>query len=222
MAAVGRRSVAACLPLLALLPGCRLIRTSAVQGGAEAGGPGGSAAAADPQARAASLWDARIVPYLQGKAGPFEALQAQIASDPAGALRAHGYRQSTTDAPPVYIARLEGRIAAADTASMAGTVDVAGGGSDKAIAQVQIGPVIRGTALRDALAFVSFDQFANQIDYADFARALDHIVRDRVVHGVPRTGLVGRHVSVLGVFRAPMAGALALVTPAVFTLGGPG
>ena len=208
----------ACLPLLALLPGCRLVKTSALHANA-ASDAGGGAAAGDPQARAASLWAPKIVPYLQAKAGAFDALMAQIGSDPAGALQAHGYKPSTTDAPPVFIARIDGKIVAADTASMAGTVDVATGAAAKAVAQLQIGPVIRGTALRDALPFVSFDQFANQIDYADFAKALDHIVRDRVVKQVPRSGLVGQRVSAIGVFRAPSTGTLPLLTPATFTLG---
>ena len=31
---------------------------------------------------------------------------------------------------------------------------------------LQIGPVIFGTALRDALPFIAFGDFVNQIDYA--------------------------------------------------------
>ena len=34
---------------------------------------------------------------------------------------------------------------------------------------LQIGPVLRGTSIRDALPTVSFDQFVNQIQYADVA-----------------------------------------------------
>lgn len=214
-----RRLAAACLLSASfLLPGCRFVRTSSLHG-SDAGSTDGTAGSTDPQARVAALWAPKILPYLQAKAAPFAALQAQLASDPEGALRDHGYKPKTTDAPPVYIVRIEGRIVAADTASMAGTVDVATGGAAKATLRLQIGPVIRGTALRDALPFVSFDQFANQIDYADFAKALDHRVRDTVVKNVPRTGLVGRSVSAVGVFRAPASGELPLVTPSALTLG---
>ena len=38
---------------------------------------------------------------------------------------------------------------------------------------MQIGPAMRGTALRDALDFVSFNDFNNQIDYAQFGKAFN-------------------------------------------------
>jgi predicted lipoprotein len=38
---------------------------------------------------------------------------------------------------------------------------------------LQLGPVIRGTALRDALPFIQFSQFVNQLDYARAGNALN-------------------------------------------------
>jgi predicted lipoprotein len=38
---------------------------------------------------------------------------------------------------------------------------------------VLTGPVIRGTALRDALPFIQFSQFTNQLEYARVANALN-------------------------------------------------
>jgi len=38
---------------------------------------------------------------------------------------------------------------------------------------IETGPVIRGTALRDALPFIQFSQFTNQLEYARVANALN-------------------------------------------------
>ncbi len=38
---------------------------------------------------------------------------------------------------------------------------------------MQIGPVIRGTTLRDVLPFIDFTAFRNQIDFAELARGLN-------------------------------------------------
>jgi predicted lipoprotein len=38
---------------------------------------------------------------------------------------------------------------------------------------IQTGPVIRGTALRDALPFIQFSQFTNQLEYARVANVLN-------------------------------------------------
>ena len=42
---------------------------------------------------------------------------------------------------------------------------------------LQIGPVLRGTALRDALEFVKFGDFVNQIAFAEVATALNERAR---------------------------------------------
>ena len=40
---------------------------------------------------------------------------------------------------------------------------------------VQIGPAMRGTAIRDALDFVSFNDFTNQIDFARYRQGVQHL-----------------------------------------------
>ncbi len=45
---------------------------------------------------------------------------------------------------------------------------------------LQIGPVVFGTALRDALSFIQFGDFVNQIQYAQVSRALN----DRASKGI--------------------------------------
>ena len=41
------------------------------------------------------------------------------------------------------------------------------------IAAIQIGPVLRGTALRDALEFVRFTDFVNQFEFAGVANGAE-------------------------------------------------
>jgi predicted lipoprotein len=43
----------------------------------------------------------------------------------------------------------------------------------KSLVALQVGPVMRGTALRDAVGFIQFDQFANQLQFADVANQLN-------------------------------------------------
>jgi predicted lipoprotein len=71
-----------------------------------------------------------------------------------------------------------GKVVRVDTASATGlaTVNLEGGGT----AVLQIGPVIRGTAVRDALPFIQFSQFVNQLEFARVGNALN----DRVARGL--------------------------------------
>jgi predicted lipoprotein len=91
-----------------------------------------------------------------------------------------------------------GVIAAVDRQSRVGVLRVRVAGSRPATVAIQIGPVIRGTALRDASPFIQFSDFTNQSDFAAAANALnDHVLRE-VIAAVPLDGLVGRTVTFVG------------------------
>ena len=94
--------------------------------------------------------------------------------DEAGAK--FGYRAKSEGTPWTLMVKIEGSIVAADTESRAATIGVDATGQGKTDAIVQIGPAMRGTAIRDALDFVSFNDFTNQIDFAQFGKAFNTYV----------------------------------------------
>lgn len=78
--------------------------------------------------------------------------------------------------------------------------------------RIQVGPVLTGTALRDAVAIIDFNQFLNQMDYAAAARALNEQVREQVLADVDPEALSGAEVSFVGAFtREP--GDIVTITP---------
>jgi predicted lipoprotein len=112
------------------------------------------------------------------------------------------------------VGRLEGTVLSANVESRAAAMEIAlaaGGGVD---AIVQIGPVIRGTALRDALDFVKFGDFTNQIEFAQFGKALNAYVQRATLEKLPRSALVGKRVKVLGAYTAAAGDAPPLIAPA--------
>jgi predicted lipoprotein len=194
------------------LGGCKLVAKTDATAAAAQGTSAG--AATDPTAMARAMWSAKVVPYLESKAGPFNDVRAMIKQSPDAAGQKFGYRERAEGVPWTMIARLEGAVTAANTESRAATVDVDTDGDGTADAAVQIGPVIRGTALRDSLDFVSFGSFTNQIDFAQFGKALNTEMADKILSSVPRENLVGRKISVVGVFPLDPAAAKPLITPA--------
>ena len=81
--------------------------------------------------------------------------------------------------------------------------------------------MIRGTALRDAVDFIQFGDFTNQIQFADVANALNDRVLATTLAHVDPAGLKGRHVQVLGVAwrqQASAADALPFVVPVQFSI----
>jgi predicted lipoprotein len=86
---------------------------------------------------------------------------------------------------------------------------------------VQIGPVLRGTAIRDALPFITFSDFTNQLDYADVASALNaRVLRTALAH-VDAHALRGQTMSVTGAIAPLGADPRAWqIVPVIMTLEG--
>jgi predicted lipoprotein len=201
--------------LAAALPGCKIIKTpTAEEKAAQA-----AKSAFDPAAKVDAIWQSQAVPDLEKRAGDLKTVMQAVASNPdeAGAKFGNPRKQSTS--PWTYAVKLTGKVVAADTATRAATLDVDVDGDGKADAKVQIGPAIRGTALRDALDFVDFNEFKNQIEWAQFGKAFNEKANTSFLAALPRDGLTGKTVNITGAFPLPTSGQLPLITPSALTLG---
>lgn len=210
------RAAALAVVIVAALPGCKIIKTPTAEEKAAAA----AASAFDPAREVDRIWQDKVVPHLEARAGTLAAVQAAAAAAPDAAGATFGNPAKQASAPWTYAVRLEGAVVSADTASRAGTLGIDTTGDGKADALVQIGPAIRGTALRDVLDFVNFNSFKNQIEWAQFGKAFNARVNTTVLKDLPREGLVGRRLAVTGAYPLPRAGELPLVTPSALTLGG--
>ena len=199
-----------------LLSSCRFVPTSEVQALASAEAPD---AGFNPDRMVASIWASKVVPYFDKKAGPFAEVRNLAAASPDEAGAKFGYRPKSGDVPWTFLVRLEGAVVEANTESRAATIGVDTTGKGKTDAIVQIGPAMRGTAIRDALDFVSFNDFTNQIDFARYGKAFNLYVNREVLEKLPRDALVGRKVTVLGAYPFSSPADTPLVTPVEITLG---
>jgi len=91
-------------------------------------------------------------------------------------------------------------------------------GLDERIA-LQVGPVVRGTALRDATGAAPFDQFSNQLDYADVSKELNTRAVKAALAGIDLAGLPGKTITFFGAITFdPRSKAPVLVTPVKIVL----
>jgi len=149
---------AAALPLA----GCKIVQIA----DQEAAAPVGFDAADYAQ----GIWTAQALPHFSSSARPAAEVIPAIISDLPGAGTSFGYRAGE-GSPWSFIVSGSGTVVAKNTESRAGTLDVTVDGIADPVV-LQIGPVIRGNAVRDALPFVAFKDFTNQIEYANAGKAL--------------------------------------------------
>ena len=181
---------------------------------AQAGAAG--APAFDAKAAVDAMWDSKVIPAVAAMATDFSALKKAMQTPSEAALAAHGHRENGEGAPWNLAASATGRVLAVDTTVGAGTADIDVDGDGRADLQIQIGPVLRGSALRDSLPFVSFTAYSNQIDFAQLANALNDRAYATTLQGVDRATLAGRRVSLVGVFTVDPAADLPLLTVTAF------
>ncbi len=173
---------------------------------------GQSAKGYDPRAEVETIWASKAAPAIEALAGDFSELQKAIQTNVDAAGAKHGHREKAEGAPWYFAAKVRGTIVQTDTELSAGTADVDVNGDGKADIQLQIGPVVKGTAIRDILSFLSFSNYPSQIEFAQLANALNDKAYESALKQVNRETLKGRQVDVVGVFAGNDASALPVMT----------
>jgi predicted lipoprotein len=155
-----------------------------------------------------SIWSAKLLPSIDNAAADLRTFLDAYAKSPSEALSRFGRRESNG---ATYLSvKGTGRVIAVDTHSKVGLalVDVPpfDGRPDVTI---QVGPVMRGTSLRDATGLVRFTDFVNQLQYADVANELNDRVLKLVIAPLPLTSLAGKIVA----FEGTATGELSAMPP---------
>lgn len=154
----------------------------------------------DAKAFVEAMWDSELVPYAREHAVDLTMLIHELAGDEAKASAEYGKRQVAEGAPFNFVAKSEAFVLSVDTVSRVGTVELDLNGDTVMDAVLQIGPVFKGTSIRDALPFIKFDQFVNQLDFALLSSELNIRVRDSVLAGFDFSSGVGERLSFIGFF----------------------
>lgn len=198
------------LPLVVLVEGCQLVKNDTDNGkkATVSGSSGG-----DMSALVDEIWPDQVMPYIRDAGTDFAELKSAIANNLDSAGSSFGYRPSSEGSPWNFTTRIKGEIVAAKTDTRAATVDVDMDRDGSADAVIQLGPVIRGTTLRDVLPFIDFTSFTDQIEFAQLSRALNTKAFDTVLADVSRDDLVGKSVTALGAFTMRNPGDTVLITP---------
>ncbi|MFT4148816.1 MAG: DUF2291 family protein [Paracoccaceae bacterium] len=201
----------ACVAALGLT-GCKIVKTRPADEQAPATDASGD------DARIASIlaesFDARLLPLIAEKGRPVADVRAAIA---AGIDGAGGSRGPGGGAPWNFAVKGQGKVTAANLTSRARTLDVDTDGDGKGDLTLQLGPVVKGTSLRDfAPQVYDFTAFRDQIEFAKLGRALNDRAAGALT--VPEGDPTGKDVTFTGVVPLKKADDPWLVMPVTLTV----
>jgi len=155
-----------------------------------------------------SIWDSKLVPAILKSAPDARTLLDALAASPDAAAQKYGHREGSGEW--YFTVKGTGRALKADTTSRNGLllVDIAPF-DGKADVWIHIGPVIRGSALRDATGIIRFNDFANQIAFADANNAINDRALKSIA-GIEPEKAVGHTVEFAGAFGSAGSGSPAI------------
>lgn len=145
---------------------------------------------------ATQIFDDQLPAYVQQRVVDAPVLREQLVGGLDGAGQAHGIRPTAEGSPWNFIVSAEGVVVTANRESRAATLVLDTTGDGAGDVTVQLGPVVRGTSLRDALDFLVFTEFRDQIEFAKLARALNDQAYARL--SLPEADLTGQRMAVTG------------------------
>ncbi|HUZ17143.1 MAG TPA: DUF2291 domain-containing protein [Spirochaetia bacterium] len=164
-----------------------------------------------------SIWQSRVLPTVRDTSVDLGTLVSALEKDPKKATKEYGH-----DVGGAYnfLVHFSGIVTKVDTSSPRGSiiVNTRYPGGDLAV-NIQVGPVILGTSLRDALKFISFGQFLNQMQYGSVADELNNRVEQNVVSKLDLKTLTGKRLDIRGAFTYDGTNAKdVVVTPVLVTV----
>jgi len=169
---------------------------------------------------AGQMWDSQMIPTLQKSATPVNTVLDSLRQNVTTGSEKFGHRPGK-EQPYSFMVTGTGKVLTVNTTSRAGLAQVDISGDGKADLTLAVGPVIRGTALRDAAPFIDFNQFTNQMEYAAVSNELNALVNSKVLTPLGDLhSLEGKTVTFFGAFTiaATLDADKVIVTPAILTV----
>jgi predicted lipoprotein len=159
----------------------------------------------DPTAYAVERFEGEIAPQIEDEAIDLETLLSDLAAGADESEFGNAPGAGSAFSFPVEFTA----VAGAPNGSVV-PVAVNGVSGDVAV-QVQIGPAINGTALRDVTGTVSFNEFTNQLEFQEVATELNTLARDSVLAEIDPATLEGKTIHVVGAYTRVNPGLVSVV-----------
>ncbi len=168
-----------------------------------------------------SIWESKLIPIYEAQAVDFITLMTTLQENRQSGIDQYGLTRQTGE--PFYIFKVRGtaRVLEYDDSSRNGVIRVDNEPENGvADAVLQVGPVLRGTAIRDSVEFIRFTDIGNQLQFAELAKELNTRMRVESIDPINLENIEGEQIMFFGAFRLEEEQKLdeVVVTPLVLDL----
>lgn len=160
-----------------------------------------------------SKWESDIVPELKEKSVDIVTLLTEAKGDISSVGGKYAKKSQGTDGKLNFTVKGTGTVESVNTESRAGYIQIKlSGYAGQEAVKLQVGPVFKGTAVRDCSNIIKLDDYKNQVDYAAVSTNILNKISQTTLKDLDAASLKGKQIDFIGCFTFDKPNEL-LITP---------
>ena len=150
----------------------------------------------DAKAYVENIWESKIIPTISEEAEDITFILDELFKNKEVTEEKYGGRSGTGS----YSFMIKGKaeITSLNTASRVGTLSIKLEKQYDSEIFITLGPVIKKDSIRDAVKFIKFNDFVNQLDFADVSRIIKVRVLNEIIGPLNLKEITGKNINFEG------------------------
>ncbi|MFA6849020.1 MAG: DUF2291 domain-containing protein [Selenomonadaceae bacterium] len=166
----------------------------------------------------ADLWESQAIPLLQKEAVDLPQFLTESNGNLKALAKKYGRYSMGDKGELSYVVKGQGKVMEVNREKKAGFLLMKIDGYDgPTIVKLQIGTVYKGSAVRDRLEFIKYEDYKNQVDWAKVSQSIHDVVNKKIIEKLDMDTLKGKNIKFIGCFTVDKADEI-LITPVEVTV----
>ena len=150
----------------------------------------------DPVSYVEEIWYSKIIPTISNDSEEITFMLDELFSNKELAEEKYGHRSGTGSYS--FMVNGKAEIIGLNKESRVGTIELKLSKDYDAKIFITIGPVIKKDSIRDAVKFIKFNDFVNQLDFADVSRIIKVRVLNEIIGPLNLKEITGKKLKFEG------------------------
>ena len=150
----------------------------------------------DAKAYVENIWKSKIIPTISKEAEDITFILDELFKNKEVTEEKYGGRSGTGSYS--FMVKGKAEITSLNTASRVGTLSIKLEKKYDAEIFITLGPVIKKDSIRDAVKFIKFNDFVNQLDFADVSRIIKVRVLNEIIGPLNLKEITGKNINFEG------------------------
>ena len=146
----------------------------------------------DAKAYVENIWQSKIIPTVSKEAKEITFILDELFKNKEVAEEKYGGRSGTGSYS--FMIKGKGEVTSLNTASRVGTLSIKLEKLYDSEIFITLGPVIKKDSIRDAVKFIQFNDFVNQLDFADVSRIIKVRVLNEIIGPLNLKEITGKKI----------------------------